>query len=284
MRRIALRILAIAIVVLMLIITIQGALAQQFEPIEHHIVSPGDMIEGQIVISGVSEDISLEAEGDFLRISDQDRRGDLLIADYVIEVPQDAHVDRYTALFTAGNLTAETTIDVQGEAFMEFYNLIHQDGFGTAVIVLIFLSAIIFLSVTYFKKVRRSMRKKSYVYIIILISLIIGFLILYTQTNLIVKQSGSSFRQSIDIQGDTDGVASLRISRNNLTPETADWVTFNHTGETILWLSLKQGQKREVIVDIDLPIVDSGYYRYDVEIEYFGETSVETVQKGFRVQ
>lgn len=110
--------------------------------------------------------------------------------------------------------------------------------------------------------------------IIILFSLFIVF----TQTNLLNKLSGSQFTMNVNYDSVIDGADSgyLRLVRNDDTPLTYEWSSFDN-GLKYKYFSINEGESKSERITIRLPeMTESELYYLNVEITYnSGETIVK---------
>lgn len=284
------RILGFLLVLFMIGVTITSAMAMTWEPASKYVLSPGTELDGQIVLYDIPfiYEPEVTVQGPFITVIDEIRQGDLLIIEYTLNVPENTPINRYPIIFSAseGDESVETTtiVDVQGKAFSAIHYLFSQQVFRSILFYTSLFVGIVVIIILFKNHVHNPFHKRSLVYTVILLSCIIGIVILYYQSDIIVKHPGANFTQSFRIESTQEHLGSMQILRNENTPIAADWVTFDDTGNPFIFFSTRIREEYMFKTHIDIPdIVKSGVYYYDIKIVYMGEKESEIITKRFRV-
>lgn len=284
-------IMALIAALAMIAATITGAMAASLEPDKQYILTPSEVLEDTLVVYdipfGVTASASAMAPWQLLTITDEERKSDLLIISYTIDIPQKTPIDRYqeTIMVTVGDETINgtVTIDVQNAVVADVAHFFSMHIIKQAVLFLLFLLFVVYLVIVYNRYMKRKLHKQGYVLLVIFFALCIGGFIIFTQTNVFVKHPGSDFTQTITVTEYSTKIGSIQISRNPDTPITADWVTFSGTNNSFVFYTMQSRDDKKFDVHIVVPTsVVPGVYKYDAKITYLGEEP-KIITKKFRV-
>jgi len=270
----------------MVVATIVGAMALTFGPQESYLMTPGSTEEGQLILYDLATSDPVVTENDpfldFIRESQQD---DTYIIDYRVTIPDKVDIDLYDIPVSANDGEANTTIRVavQRKAIVGIVNFFEQRFIRNLVISLIFILVFLLLVLQYRRYLKRKMPFGTIITSLLILTLIMGGLVLLTQTNLIWKHPGTDFHQKITLQEDEQVIGSMRIIRDENTPGAADWVTFQESNTSYIFFTLEEYEYRTFILDIQLPdALNPGGYRYAVQVNPL-DGEGEIIEKSFRV-
>lgn len=116
---------------------------------------------------------------------------------------------------------------------------------------------------------------KKGLYALLVVGVLVGITIVILQTNIIYKQPGSKWTETLDITenvGDETGAGYVLLSRNSKTPSFLESAKFEN-GDQFSYFTISQYEnvKRKIIIDFPEGL-DSGKYYFDADIFLNGKT------------
>lgn len=121
--------------------------------------------------------------------------------------------------------------------------------------------------------------------VFLVLGIVLTAVLAYSQTNLFVKQPGTSFKKQISVPysgtEDTE-IVLIKAKRSQKTPSAMDWLKFEND-QQFTYVSVKKGETKFVNAIIHIPQnIDSG--RYYIIYEVDNKSGVKTKEISFFVR